>query len=1066
MKRFFLFLLPALLALVQLSSRAEDIDLFAGTSADQNIAPNLLLILDNGANFGANASGTTCIIDGVPTLMSGKTGGVEQCALYNVINNLDLSSGVPVNLGIMVYNGNNVLDFQGNSCFGSIAGCLVYPLTPLNATSRPILLNWIKSWKDSGSGFGFIKGPNSGNNGAVMQEGWAYLNGRMGLSGRNYASIAPDTSCKNFVVFIGNAFNPSGSAGDSTGDAGPRNALEGLNSVALKNADPPATTVQKALIKLTNGVTPATTVCGSVNFPGDNNHENSGFHADEWTRYMYANRITTYTIGFHGTGCKAEYAWLLSSMASNGGGTYFATSNYQQLVEALQTVLSEVRSVNSVFAAVSLPVSVNSQGTYLNQVFIGMFRPDQNGFPRWMGNLKQYKMGFLASTGAFSLLDADDNLAISASGSEFIGECARSYWTPSATSTGDGYWVTLTDPNCIGFPASSNSPDGNLVEKGGQAFRLRSTSPAARVVKTCAASVSGCSTLTDFSTANTAITASTLGIPTGSTVTRDTLINWARGSNNHASSPESAQINGVALTAANMSPSSHGDVVHSRPAAVNFGTDATPKVVVFYAGNDGMLRAINGNRSAAFSANGSTVAAGEEFWSFVAPEFHDKLLRRYNNGAADTITPSNRKDYAMDGPITAYRTSSGDAWIYVGMRRGGRALYAFHVNGSTLAISLKWKRGCADAASTNCSDSASGDFTGIGQTWSPPQIFTAKGVNSGATPLLIMGGGYDATCEDAMSYTCSSTKGNRIYVLNADTGALLRTFTTTRGVAADVTIVPAADGHAKFIYAADLAGNIYRISGALTDGQFTALDIQAPASWAITTVASVGCATLTTCTSPPNRKFMFAPDVVVDGSGYLLLLGSGDREKPTNISNSTANYFFMVKDRPDLGPTYLADTTNCGTGATTLCLSSLLAITQGSTPSDSALAAKKGWYLSLAANEQVVTGAIAVFGTVYFTTHQPMAAASSACVPNLGRSRSYGIKYTNASAARPSGDIFLARDDAGLAPDLVVGKVTLDNNSTVPFCIGCDGPIKPSQPTTTSALNNPAKIRSYWYIQR
>ena len=43
---------------------------------------------------------------------------------------------------------------------------------------------------------------------------------------------------------------------------------------------------------------------------------------------------------------------------------------------ALQTIFSEIQAVNTVFASVSLPVSVNTEGTYLNQIYIGMFRPD------------------------------------------------------------------------------------------------------------------------------------------------------------------------------------------------------------------------------------------------------------------------------------------------------------------------------------------------------------------------------------------------------------------------------------------------------------------------------------------------------------------------------------------------------------------------------------------------------------------------------------------------------------------------------------------------------------------
>jgi type IV pilus assembly protein PilY1 len=64
-------------------------------------------------------------------------------------------------------------------------------------------------------------------------------------------------------------------------------------------------------------------------------------------------------------------------------------------------------------------------------------------------------------------------------------------------------------------------------------------------------------------------------------------------------------------------PSIHGDVLHSRPVAINCG--GSRGVVVYYGANDGMLRAINGNQT------GSGV--GSEMWAFVAPE-HFAPLRR------------------------------------------------------------------------------------------------------------------------------------------------------------------------------------------------------------------------------------------------------------------------------------------------------------------------------------------------------------------------------------------------------------------------------------------------------
>lgn len=1070
MKKLFCGLLLATLGLFHLGAQAEDIDLFAGTTADQSIPPNLLLILDNAAAFSASATQTSCRV-GTQTMtlsLNGTVGGVEQCALYNVVAAMDL--GNPINLGVMVYNGPNVVDYLGGACNASgDGGCLVYPLTRIdNETKRSAVLTWIRAWQTSNGGAGsrWIKA-NKQSTGAVMQEAWAYMYGKKGLSGTDYRDIAPNTACKNFVVFVGNAVGNNGTPGDSTGNAGPKTALENLNPDTLKNANPVATALQKTPITLASGFTPANTgQCGTVNFPSDNNHENAGYYADEWARYMAANRITTYTVGFITSDCRAEYAWLLQSMAKNGSGTYFPTTNVDELVAALNTIVSEVRSVNSVFAAVSLPVSVNSQGTYLNQVFVGMFRPDINSLPRWFGNLKQYRMGFL--NGEFSLLDAGESststgdLAISASGSEFIAECARSFWTPLAQ---DDYWTANTLQNCSKTDARSNYKDGNMVEKGGQAYMLRNVNPANRVVKTCASTVSLCTTtLTDFTTSNSAITTSTLAIPSGATITRDGLINWARGQN---VALEAGRKNGTpaspgtVLASTDMRPSAHGDVVHSRPAAINFGTsDASPKVVVFYGGNDGMLRAINGNRTASFNVNGSPVVAGNEFWSFLPPEFHDNLFRRYRNDEDDRITSSNTKDYAMDGPITAYRpTPTGDAYLFVGLRRGGRSLYAFKVDKDTLDISLIWKRGCL--ADGNCD--ATAQFNDMGQTWSAPQVFRA-GVTT--EPLVIVGGGYD-TCEDVAGGSCGGTRGNKFYVLNAISGAHLKTFTTDRAVIADVTVVPDESGNAKFIYGADLGGNVYRISGPIESGtlKYQPIGNFAATDWILTRIATVGCDSSTvTCTSPPNRKFMFAPDVVVDGLTNVLLLGSGDREKPTRLENPTSNYFFMLKDRPDLGAAYLNDA-SCPS-STSLCLASLAAVSRGGSASTADLA-KKGWYLALNGDEQVVTGAIAVFGTVYFTTHQPQAAASSSCVPNLGIARAYAVKYLNAANARTNqADAFVRRDDAGLAPDLVVGKVTLDDNTTVPFCIGCDGPIKPSQPIPPGLITNPAKLRSYWYIQK
>jgi type IV pilus assembly protein PilY1 len=417
----------------------------------------------------------------------------------------------------------------------------------------------------------------------------------------------------------------------------------------------------------------------------------------------------------------------------------------------------------------------------------------------------------------------------------------------------------------------------------------------------------------------------------------------------------------------------------------------------------------------------------------------------------------------MDGAITAYKDSS-HAWIYAAMRRGGRALYAFNVdltNPST--ITLKWKFGCPNnfpttgtVSDVGCVDSSgSSAFSGMGQTWSAAKTLFAPGYSGGGSPLIIMGGGYD-TCEDATNTCTSSSKGNQIYVLDADKGTLLNTLNTDRGVIADVVIVPdSTTGLAKYAYAADLGGNIYRVD----------IGTNAPANWTITKIASLGCNTTAICS--PNRKFMFAPDIVLDNGAYDLLLGSGDREKPLLSNGSVNNYFFMVKDKPTDSTWLSSESGNCGSAV--LCLNSLAGITT-TTPSTATLSAKKGWYLGLNANEQVVTSAITIFGVVTFSTHQPTAPQAGVCTSNLGTARVYNISYLDASSQNGTQQRFdVLPPNTGLPPSPVAGTVTLDNGLNVPFCIGCNkkSSLEGWEPTMPpgSTLSQP-KGRVYWYIQR
>ncbi|UUY07744.1 pilus assembly protein PilY [Pseudomonas sp. J452] len=1003
------------------SALAEDIDLFVANPPSGADAPNVLIILDNTANW--NTPFTN-----------------EMAALTSVVNALPADK---FRIGLMLFTETGAGN-SGND--GAYVRAAIRTFSAANKLKFQDLVGSLNKNGDKSNGGKISKAmeeaylyfsagtPHAGNNKVKTDytgnvSGTAQSNAIYALAGNALASKTSTTynnpivtgCAKNFIIYISN-----GAAQDNTSD---------INQAT-------------AALAAAGGATTAIAISPS------GSQDNV---ADEWSRFMKKSSlgITSYTVDIDKitTGQGPGWTALLQSVARVSSGKYFSVSSSgTQIADALTSIFSEIQSVNSVFASVSLPVSVNTQGTYLNQVYVGMFRPDADGMPRWLGNLKQYKLGLVNTD--LRLLDANSNSAIN-SGTGFILECARSFWTPNTT---DNYWGFSPRGECLGgagLPdaatlASSNYPDGNIVEKGAQAYSLRQGS--ARTVNTCSPTFASCTSLTTFNDANSAITQALLGA--SSTTERTSLINWALGQDLQN---ENGNLDGGGSPiTTDIRASAHGDVVHSRPVAINYGTDASPDVVVFYGGNDGLLRAVNGDRDSSFSG----YAAGREIWSFMAPEFYSSIKRLYDNTvsvsfAGTTITSPAPlpKPYGFDGPVTAIRESSS-AWLYATMRRGGRVLYAFDVT-NPVAPSLKWKKGCPSNFPTSGTVDDTGcttGFSGIGQTWSSPKALKSAGYGAGASNMLIMGGGYD-TCEDGDPNTCtSSNKGNKIYVLDADSGALLQTFTTDRGVIADVTVVPDSSGKAIYAYAVDLGGNLYRI----TIGNL------APASWSMTKLASLGCNDTASCTN--NRKFMFAPDVVSDAGGYLVLMGSGDREKPLlsyTGAASVSNYFFMVKDQPADATWLTSESGTCGSAV--ICRDSLLPILTDATPSATDLAAKKGWYLGMTSTEQVVTSAITVFGLVTFSTHQPAVATPGTC-SSLGESRVYNIGYEDAEG--PDGIRFADLAGDGLPPSPVAGMVTLDDGTTVPFVIGAnpDSPLEGSPPVTPPSLTQPTS-RVYWNIE-
>ncbi len=139
-----------------------------------------------------------------------------------------------------------------------------------------------------------------------------------------------------------------------------------------------------------------------------------------------------------------------------------------------------------------------------------------------------------------------------------------------------------------------------------------------------------------------------------------------------------------------------GDPIHSRPIAVNYGrqsgyTEENPNLRVFIGSNDGFIRAYKDSSS---GAN----ATGEELFAFMP---NDLLMNnealRYNVGGdahpygVDGAPLSMTFDYDQDGNI---ETADGDkVYLYFGLRRGGKSIYALDVSDPSDSITptLAWK---------------------------------------------------------------------------------------------------------------------------------------------------------------------------------------------------------------------------------------------------------------------------------------------------------------------------------------------------------------------------------------
>lgn len=399
-----------------------------------------------------------------------------------------------------------------------------------------------------------------------------------------------------------------------------------------------------------------------------------------------------------------------------------------------------------------------------------------------------------------------------------------------------------------------------------------------------------------------------------------------------------------------------GATIHSTPAAVSYSatldsdtgrvTDARDDYVLFGSSEGGLHLVDAGNYGV---GNG-----GKEKFVIIPRE----MLKNASNSDAlvkgATKAEIGSPNFGVDAPwlvtadyqynltnnrVNVNTTGGKGVFAYGGLRMGGEAFYGLNLNDNNNPRMM-----------FTITPDTSG-FSRMGQIWEKPTKAKIKtSTTDTGTDVLVFGGGYDMCYEnesfqvgidDSLLGSCSkkaSTKGNAVYIIKADTGALIWSASAegsptktvnsmTNSIVAGVTTLDRDnDGFMDHIYFADLGGQIFRAD--FTNAGFkkpVASGTPSPeTSFSNTRVTRILQSVYTGNDKKYNYRFYERPTVSFyrnDSSNSLFALVnaiSGDRSSPLSKirDNTKADRLYGIIDSDVTKPDnvfYASNFTTAGT---------------------------------------------------------------------------------------------------------------------------------------------------------
>lgn len=765
--------------------------------------------------------------------------------------------------------------------------------------------------------------------------------------------------------------------------------------------------------------------------------------------------VNIYTVGF------AIDLELLEVTAQKGGGEYYTAESYDDLMTAFQEILLNI-SISEPSTLVAPAVSVNAfnELRHRNQIYYATFTPGFN--PAWEGNVKKYGLTgdaiVFGQAGPGVPVIGDDG---------FFRSSAQSFW--------------------------SDFPDGPIVEQGG--FREQLTNN--RTVYIQESVLDGRSSAdTDIVPLTSSSILDVAKLGAGSATEAAELRDWLLGID-----VDDYNDNGDYTDAHKYA----ADSLHSRPFVITYsGTSEADAVdILFLSTNMGQLRAIDARNS-----------SGEELWSYMLPEFMDNIKMYRDNSASFRHWNA----YGLDGEATVWTEEAegstassfnlGTAYLYQGMRRGGKDYLAWDISNADMEdsgadpISSLWKI-----------SGGTGDFADLGYSWS--QMIRTKmrwncsdaSSNDGCTTkeVLVFSGGYDehydtdATFHDAPS---ASIDGDAVFVVDALTGeklwsagnhaghtlyrdpssAALPMYDSIPSDPAPIDID--GDGDMDMLFVIDISGKIFRFDFDQTNSD-TGSDY------------ATGGMIANLRESSEARRFYNGLDVsflapIGETPYFTLSVGSGYRAGPKD-QEAWANEFYVVLDEnlfsPEIDdngtsstlddkPTYKYVTTEDDEGNIT----SRDIITRADLHELTSAGYEKGtngdfgFYRSFDRTiyEKVLQESFTFAGDVFVSTYSPVSnsvSADSCGVSEIGSGRVYRFSLETGLSTLEEGVNEVVIEPPGIPPEFT----TLVLDKGIGLCIGtlCTSASKDESVEENSADENKlapegnvgeAK-RAYWWEQ-